>query len=141
MRIVDTNLVGTAFKTITRPTTQFDAYDWLTNDRNIALLSSNSDVTLFEYHRPSVYYGHYLYTSRGKDALVSASEALDEIFNRPYNAEIVQGVIPIGHVGARWLTRRLGFKSQGIVQTVLGPNELFIITRSEWFAILNKENK
>jgi hypothetical protein len=57
---------------------------------------------------------------------------LKEIFTGPYDVEVIEGLSPLGKLGARWLNRKLGFKSHGVVDTVSGPCEIVIMTKNEW---------
>lgn len=111
---------------------EFDPKWWLEQEGNIALINENKDVSLFQRLIPSVVIGHYFYHSRGKDAVTAAKEMLKEIFTGPYQVEVVEGLSPLEKIGARWLSRKLGFKSYGVVETTSGPCEMVIMTKDEW---------
>lgn len=106
--------------------------EWIKNPDNVALINENKDVSLFQQMLPGVMFGHYFYHSRGREALKTALAMRDEIFSGPYNVQVVQGLTPLQKLGARWLNRKLGFKSYGVIDTVAGPCEVVILTKEEW---------
>lgn len=90
----------------------------------------NDNLALFEEMSPRVYRGHYFFNSaRGKEALRMAKDALNLIFQK---AEVIQGWTPTNKKAALLMSRWLGFKSHGLIQTTNGPCELFILTKQEW---------
>lgn len=101
---------------------------WLLDDNNIAL-TNGPDYALFEWTGPGVYYGHYFCTS-GK-ATEFGKECLKYMFNEA-GAEVIKGLTPVEKRAAKIVSRRLGFKSYGEVDTYNGPHELFILTKHEW---------
>lgn len=94
-------------------------------------LIHDKDVALFEHDSDKVYSGHYFFKSRGNKALSVAGDFL-RFFYEKLDPKIIKGLVPLEHLGARWMTRQLGFKSYGVVQTVIGPCELFILTKKDW---------
>ena len=109
----------------------FFPVEWLSDDNNIAFVDNKNNVALFEYNYPGVYTGHYFFFSRGKEAIDVATDILKTTFTK-YPVEAIRGITPLKHLGARWMTKKLGFKSYGIVHTPNGPEELFVLTRKEW---------
>lgn len=109
----------------------FDPEEWLDKPDNIAVTDGEDDYGLFELGLDEVYTGHYFFVRRGKAAKILAREMLEFFFNTT-NAKAVRGLTPLGKIGARWMSRQLGFKSYGVIQTIAGPCELFILTRKEW---------
>jgi len=105
--------------------------EWLSNDDNIALVDEFGNVSLFEWNYPGVYTGHYFFLVRGKEALALSREILRIVFTG-YGVKVIRGITPLKHLGARWMTKKLGFKSYGIVHTPNGPEELFVLTKEEW---------
>lgn len=103
----------------------FDAKEWLADEKNIAI-QSGDDINLFEYIDNGVYEGHFFYVSRGRDALNTATEVLDYFLDN-YDVQVIRGLTPLHKKGARWLARKIGFKSYGEVETAHGPCELFIL--------------
>lgn len=123
-----------------------DAYDedlnldvekWLANEKNVAIVSEDGSVGMFEYERPGIYTGHYFFTlqMRGKRAKSLALEMLSEMYDR--GAELIRGLTPLQNLAARWMTRQLGFTSHGVVTTLVGPCEIFIQTRDEFIGRQN----
>lgn len=108
----------------------FDPKEFVLNDDNVCLLKE-SDLSLFEKISDEVYEGHYFFQSRGKKALRTSQEMLS-YFVDEFKPRIIKGLTPLENLGARWMSRQLGFKSYGVVQTVAGPCELFIMTEQDW---------
>lgn len=108
----------------------FEPYEWTANDKNIAL-TNGKDLNLFQYQADGVYIGHFFYVSRGRQAIQVANEALWAMFIKPH-VQVIIGMTPVGQRGARWLSRHLGFKSYGLIDTVPGECELFIMSRKEY---------
>jgi hypothetical protein len=107
----------------------FSVEDWMDHPKNIAIVNGD-DLSIFTYERPGVYTGHFFYTSRGKEALRSAKTILAEVFQ--YDVTLLMGLTPADKLGAKWLARKIGFKSHGDVETPQGVCELFILTRKEY---------
>ena len=132
MRIFDTDTVSIAIKSLLKSEDRCDPDEWILNRDNICLQNEYGDLALFEYGVPKVMTGHYYFQSRGKKALEAGHAFLDEIFNPCYNIEVITGLTPLANLGARWLTRRLGFKSQGVVRVRGKAYEMFILTKKEF---------
>lgn len=109
----------------------FDPTLWLSNPSNIALVNSSGDVNLFQFEREGLYIGHFFYKSRGRAALTAAREMLAFVFSYP-EVEVLIGLTPVDKLGAKWLTRKLGFKSYGEVDTIPGRCEMFVLGRNEY---------
>lgn len=107
-----------------------DMDDWAADDRNIAI-EEDGDYGVFEYFLPGVYTGHYFFLSRGSKAKRIAVDMLNEIFDT-YEAEVIRGLTPVHHRGALWMNRQLGFQSYGVVDTIAGPHELFILLKEDF---------
>jgi len=105
----------------------FDKTEW-EGGRNIALLAEDN-LALFEYQKEGVYTGHYFFKVKGKEAVTLAKEALHVIFRE---VKVIIGLTPVDNKAARWMSRHLGFKSQGVVQTYVGDMELFSMTKQDW---------
>ena len=128
IRIKDSGIVRQALELYTGEIVGLDPEAWLLDDRNIALADEDGNVNLLEYVKPGVYAGHVFYKARGKDAVKLMRGAIEKTFSE-YPVEVIVGLTPIEKVGARWLSRRVGFKGQGIIKTVIGPCEVFIMTK------------
>lgn len=132
MRTWDANKIAAAIKQFLKSEELVDPIEWLSNPDNIVLENSCGDLSLFERGIKDVYTGHYYFKSRGRSAITAGTDFLDELFNTCYNIHVVTGLVPLTHLGARWLSKRLGFKSQGIVRVHDKPYEMFIITKKEF---------
>ena len=104
--------------------------DWLKEPHNIALKNDKGDVSLFQYSQDKVFIGHYFFFSRGREAITAAEEFLEELFTK-YHVEVIQGWTPLLNRKARWMSKRLGFKSYGVIHAAEAC-ELFIMTKQEW---------
>lgn len=110
----------------------WSAEEWLDDEKNIAL-EEEGDYSLFQYQSPGVYIGHFFYTkSRGRQAINRSKQFLKEIFNDYSEVKVILGLTPLEHLGARWLSKRIGFKSFGTVETEAGECEMFILTRKDY---------
>lgn len=133
MRIHDVSVVSDAINTLLKGEGTVDATEWLANPDNIALMNMDTeDVALFEHGIKDIYSGHYYFKSRGKKAVASAKILLDELFNSCYNIDVVMGLTPLTYLAARWMSRHLGFSSQGVVHVKDKPYEMFVITKKEF---------
>lgn len=113
---------------------KIDAIEWLSDPANIVLENDREDLAIFEYGFPNhkVYSGHYYFKSRGRQAIDAAHDFLDELFNSCYNISVLTGLVPVEHPAARWLTRKVGFKSYGFEEINDKQYELFILTKKEF---------
>lgn len=111
----------------------FDCASWVKNRSNIALIdTATKDIALFQKDDTGVYYGHYFFFSRGKEALKTGKQFLEYFFTSYKKAQIIKGLTPLVHLGARWMNKMLGFKSYGLIKTPNDVCELYILTRQEW---------
>lgn len=109
----------------------FEPVEWLNNQMNIALTNGEGDYGLFEYGSDGVYTGHYFFVKRGREAKALAIEMLQTMFGK-YNLPFIRGLTPVENLGAKWMSRQLGFTSWGVVDTGVDLCELFIQTQEEW---------
>lgn len=106
--------------------------EWLNSEENVALSDENGNVALFEREMPGVVTGHYFFYCRGREAVALSHEMLKEIFTGPYDVNVIRGLTPVENRGAIWMSRHVGFKPYGTVETHVGPCVLFILTKKEW---------
>lgn len=134
MRTWDAVKIGRAIKHFLKTEEQVDVVEWLANPSNIAFENDRGDLAIFEYGLPTkkVYSGHYYFQSRGRAAIRSAKEFLDELFNSCYNVSILMGMVPVERKDVKWITRQLGFTSYGLEETRGKQYELFILTKKEF---------
>lgn len=112
--------------------------EWPLNPSNIVLTDGDDNLGLFEYCYPGVYTGHYFFNNaRGKRAIEVAKKHLTEAFSK-CGVYVVIGLTPLEKLGARWLNKKLGFTSHGVVPTEVGPCELVILTKKEWETMSNE---
>lgn len=134
MRTYDALKISSAIKYFLQTEEFVDPIEWLSNPANIVLENDRGDLALFEYGitTQKVYSGHYYFQSRGKAAILAAREFLDELFNTCYNMGVVTGLVPQEHLGAKWLSRQLGFTAHGDMELHGHHYELFILTKEEF---------
>lgn len=110
----------------------FVAEDWLLDEDNIALTDGEGNFVLFQAELPGVVQGHYFFEkARGKEAVELSRDVLELVFTT-YGIQTIFGLTPVHKKGALWLSRHLGFKSYGQVQTPIGLCEKFILTKEEY---------
>lgn len=131
-RVFDAQLIAPAIKEFLKSEDQVDPIEWLSNPDNIVLQNDRGDLALFEKGVKDIYSGHYYFKSRGRAAITAGLEFLDNLFNSCYNIEVLTGLVPLTHLGARWLSRQIGLKSYGVVHSSIRPYEMFIITKKEF---------
>lgn len=134
MRIHDVEKVKLAFRLFLKDNADsVNAQEWVDNPKHIVLENDDGDLALFEPGIKHVYSGHYYFKSRGRKAIEAGKSFLDEFFNTCYNIDVLTGLVPIKHLGARWLSRQLGFSSHGVVDYIDNKHyELFILTKKEF---------
>lgn len=103
---------------------------WLMQDDCYAL-TNGEDYGLFEWFSPGVYTGHYFCTSKGRSAINFSKEAIAYMFTET-DCNVIRGLTPVGNRAALWMNRHLGFKSYDVLDTDIGPHEVFILTKKEW---------
>lgn len=108
----------------------FDAPGWLAEPRNVALTDGDS-VALFADCGGHVFDTHWLFVARGRQALDLASDMLAAMFDL-HGVVAVKGMIPVERRASRLFTRWLGCQSLGIVETIRGPHELFMLARADF---------
>lgn len=107
----------------------FEPNEWLKNPDNLAITDGEGNFALFEKTLgDGVYTGHYVFQSRGKEAKEIALQMLDYLFENT-DIRVVRGLTPLTKLAARWMSRQIGFKSQGVIHTDFGPCELFVIVK------------
>jgi len=131
-RTYDEIAVSEAVAELGKPVIGFVPKEWLSDTANIALINQYGDVCLFEASdQIGLYTGHWFFYSRGKTALEEAKKVGDKIFNQ-LDFKVLRGLTPLYQLGARWLARKVGFTSYGVVHTSVDICELFILTKEEW---------
>lgn len=131
MRTKDIDLVLKGTNQYAEDIKNFHPYEWVEDDKNIALTNDNEDIALFEYMKDGVVVGHYFFHSRGRQAIEAAKKFLKEIFS-DYDVKMIIGLTPLLNKKAKWMNRRLGFRYHGIVKTEVEPCEIVIMTKADW---------
>lgn len=104
---------------------------WLADHKNV-MITDDKNVGLATYNYPGVYTVHWFFTVRGREALDLAIKMLDYFFKN-YDVKTVMGITHEDIRGARWLARQVGLKSYGMIECLDGPNELFCMTKDEFY--------
>jgi len=128
----DVESLSKAIEPYKNETAGFVAAEWLKDVRNIALTDGEGNYNLFQFFRPGLYFAHTFYHARGKKALQLGEDALKWVFSEASPIHSIQGITPMTKPAARWFNRKLGLKSYGVIQTINGPCELFIIDRHSY---------
>lgn len=132
MRTTDTTLLREA---TARYATEIHGLNhdlWVLAPENIALTDEAGNVSMFEFDKEGVYYGHFFYKARGREAIKVAKKHLKELFSDEYGVNVIKGLTPAEHLGAAWLSKKIGFRQHGILETLVGKCILFILTKKEW---------
>jgi len=111
----------------------FDAASWIASQNNVAL-TDGSSVGLFGSFGSfgsHVFEAHWLFVARGREALDLGTDMLAAMFDL-YGARVIKGMIPTERKASRWFTRKLGCRSLGIIETIRGPHELFMLARANF---------
>lgn len=133
MRTTDPDLVAPAIEFYNKNMkVKVDPTVWISDPTNIVLTNDSGDLAIFEIGVKNIYTGHYFFKSRGRAAMNAGRDFLDELFNTCYNIPILMGLVPLDNLGARWLSRQLGFTSYGAMQFQDKNYEMFIITKKEF---------
>lgn len=121
-----------------KETANFDPVSWLLDHRNIALFDGVDNYNLFQYDTPGVYWAHTFFnTARGKDAIRLCRESLDWVFSVDSPVQVIKGLTPLSKPAARWINRKIGLQPHGVLKTVNGPCELFILDRHTYLERVN----
>lgn len=137
MRTKDIVTVMKAVSQYSKEIVGFNPVLWLSDDKNIALVNDEGDITLFEYESKGVYSGHYFLFSRGKKAVLVCRKFLQEFFEE-YPVEILKGLTPVENLGARWMNNVLGFETHCVTETVAGPCLVVTMTREQFYKVKEK---
>lgn len=111
------------------PITGFEPLTFILNHDNI-VIKNGSDYGVFEFTAFGTYTGHYFFKSRGRAAIDSGKQILDELFNE-HGAFLVIGFTPCEYKAAKWMNRQLGFKPGPAVDTPEGLCQLFTLTKEQ----------
>jgi hypothetical protein len=110
----------------------FDSSEWI-EQPGCYTLTNGKDLLLVEVWADGVREIHWGFRSRGREAIEAGVDFLRHLFHKE-DARIVVGTVPAHKRAARWFSRQVGGTSNGIVQTELGPMEVFRLTREDFEA-------
>ncbi len=97
---------------------------WLTDGYNILGATEWADKT---------YEIHWLMRDKGRKAINAGIDFLRHLYEE-HDARVVVGQTPAHKRAARWFSRQVGGRSNGIITTELGEVELFSLTRQDFEA-------
>lgn len=99
----------------------------------IALIDDQGNMLLVEEWADKAYEIHWLIRCRGRKAITAGVDFLRHLYQE-FDARTVTGQVPASRRAARWFSRQVGGRSNGIIATELGEVESFSQTRQEFEA-------
>lgn len=105
---------------------------WLASPGNIPVTFDNGDIALFDHEGGKDYQVHFLFNSRGKEAIANAKESFRIMFV-DHGAELIFGLVPDFRRDVKLLARWIGGKFAGKRATSEGVCELFVLTNLMYF--------
>lgn len=105
--------------------------DWLAYPGNIPITFDNDDVALFDHEGDNIYQVHFLFQSRGREAIEHARESFRIMFT-DHECGLIFGLVPDFRRDVKMLARWAGGRSAGIRDTIDGPCELFVLSKFQW---------
>lgn len=105
--------------------------DWLASEGNIPVTFDNGDIALFDDEGDGNYQVHFLFVSRGREAIRHARAAFRTMFIE-HGAKLIFGLVPNFRRDVKLLARWAGGKFAGRRETSEGPCELYVLSDSMW---------
>lgn len=105
--------------------------DWLATRGNVPVTFDNGDIALFDHEGDGTYQVHFLFQSRGREAIEHAREAFRIMFMK-HDCSLIMGLVPDFRRDVKLLARWAGGHSAGMRLTSEGPCELFILSKFQW---------
>lgn len=137
-RTFDGEALTEAMQPFSDETAGFNPREWIADPDNIALTDGKGNFNLFQYDTYGVYWAHtYFNTARGKEAIDLCRSSLAWVFSDDSPVQVIKGITPLYKQGARWLNRKLGLQSHGIIKTRDGTGELFILDKHTYLERVN----
>lgn len=99
--------------------------DALVNDHRNIILIEGDNLAAFAWRGPNIFEGHVHYSVRGKEAYELGVLMLEDM--KKLGATLIWTLTPINTRQARLFARKIGFTSEGIMQTPEGLHELFTL--------------
>jgi hypothetical protein len=105
--------------------------EWLASPGNIPITFDNGDIALFDDEGDRVFQVHFLFNSRGKEAIANAREAFRAMFEE-HGADTLFGLTPVSLHHARLFNRWIGGVFVGVRETPAGPCALYVLSKTKW---------
>jgi hypothetical protein len=105
---------------------------WLASAGNIPVTFDNGDIALFDHEDGRNYQVHFLFQSRGREAIEHAREAFKIMFTQ-HGAELIFGLVPDFRRDVKLLARWAGGKFAGKRNTPEGVCELYVLSNLMFF--------
>jgi len=105
---------------------------WLASTGNIPVTFDNGDIVMFDHEGGRDYQVHFLFQSRGREAIEHAREAFRIMFT-DYKAELIFGLVPDFRRDVKMLARWIGGKFAGRRATSEGECELYVLSNVMFF--------
>lgn len=125
----DANLVHNAVASYPEMSFGFVAEDWLKDENNLALVDDLGNVGLLVQNKPGVYFGHYFFHT---DTTKRVRDMIEYVF-KECPVKMLFGLTPVTRPAARYMNRKMGFTSHGLIETPQGDCELVTLTQAEFF--------
>lgn len=106
--------------------------DWLASEGNIPVTFDNGDIALFEDEGQDTFEVHFLFVSRGREAIARVREAFRIMFAE-HGAKVIFGLVPDFNRKMKLVARWAGAKSAGLRPTSEGPCELYVISNTMFY--------
>lgn len=127
----DLNLLIKATEPVRHISPVEDLETWFESPDNVMLVDGDS-VGLGTLEYPGLYNIHWFYTVRGRQALNLGRDMIRYLFEHK-DAKAVRGWIRTDLRASLWAARQIGLKSLGVIEDHKGRNELFFMTKDDFY--------
>lgn len=104
---------------------------WVARPGNVPITFDNGDVALFDDEGDGTFEVHFLFESRGRQAIQHAQESFRRMFT-DHGAKLIFGLVPDFRRDVKLLARWAGGRSVGKRATSNGVCELFVLSNAMW---------
>lgn len=104
---------------------------WMARPGNVPITFDNGDVALFDDEGDGTFEVHFLFKSRGRQAIQHAQESFRRMFV-DHGAKLIFGLVPDFRRDVKLLARWAGGRSVGKRVTSNGVCELFVLSNAMW---------
>lgn len=115
----------------------WDADEWVPDTRNICLVDGRKNYAFAQWDGNDTYYVHAFFHDRGGYVRDTLKKMLAEMFI-VYDAKVLKALGPMNKPHARMMDRLIGMKSMGEISAHNQDLELFILTRPDFLASLER---